>query len=245
MMIEYVRVVVEHIKNSIYMKTLKSIAITLTIVVSAAVISFAQVANVVAEFNSEANQIFVMTSKYMKEYPREAYGYIYGKNALNEFLKIKDLEKVYVFNALDKDGMNRIVFKAGNKNGEVLSTTDPYDEAKTCPPFCPKTRIAETGRAISEDLAVNLIESFQNTYASREKAQLFDRSSFEKVLAQEGAEGVYLGHGLNNRDEQVMILVGVDAGGNIMWNGVVINDSTPIPALQNLGYPSSNLVAKN
>lgn len=226
------------------MKTLKSIAITLAIVVNVAVMSFAQVSGVIAGNNTESNKIFVMTSKYMKTYPTEAYGYIYGKTALTQFLNTQGLEKVFVFNGIDDTGMNKIVFKGGDKNGQIIGGTDPYDDATVCPPICPKSRIAEIGSPISETYAHQLIGSFQRTHTNRAKAQIFERSSFETVLAQNGAEGIYLGHALNEKEEQIMILAGVDVNGNIMWDGVVINNSVPVPAVQNVGYPATDVAAK-
>jgi hypothetical protein len=40
-----------------------------------------------------------------------------------------------------------------------------------------------------------------------------------------------------------MILAGVDFYGNVMWDGVVIDNSTPIPAHRDLGYPSQSIVS--
>jgi hypothetical protein len=222
------------------MKTLKSIAMTLAIVVNAIIVSFAQT----ADTSSDANQIFTMTARFAAVHPAEAYGFFYGKEALNELLTVKDIGMVYVFNALDEGGMNKVVLKAADPKGNILISTDPYDEVKTCPPFCPKSQIAAIGKPITEENATRLIETFQMTYRNREKAQLFDKSSFEKVLAQKGAEGLYLGHAINDREEQIMILAGVDFYGNIMWDGIVVNESTPIPAFQSIGYPANDIAAK-
>jgi hypothetical protein len=228
------------------MRNLKPIFLTLIILVNA-IVSFAQL-NTVENLNA-CNEVHLAIKKYVTVYPNEAYGHLYGKKALREMLSINGTEKIYVFNAMLGTSM-KIVFKVSDKNGNILSHATAYDHAKTCPPKCPTNTtnggktVSIIGSPIEEGLAQQMILNFQDNHRSRAKAQLFERESFEQVLAQDGAEGMFFCSGINTKGEQTMIAVGVDANENLMWDGVVLNNGVSIPSFQYLPYPERNVIAK-
>jgi len=204
------------------------------------IVSFAQSSAVTKD---NKNKVFEWTTRYMQAYPTEAYAHMYGKRALNELLQTAGLQKILVFNGLDGEGMPKIVFKAAGNDGKVIAGSNSYDVSRTCPPSCPKALIDEIGSVIDEGLAVQYIEKFQSTYTMRPQAQLFTREQFEKILAQPAAEGMYLGRAIDETGNLRVVLAGLDGTGNVMWDGVVIDNGTPIPSGVDLGYPVRDIVS--
>ena len=227
------------------MRTVKSFLLALVIVANATALS-AQ-SNIVAATSN--HEVSVSTAKYMSTYPNEAYGHVYGKKVLTELLNSEGLKKVFVFNGLEGNRDIKLIFKAADGNGSLLDVS-PYDNGYPCPPVCASgggeedPKIASIGQAINEGTAQQWILNFQRTYRSRAKAQIFEKESFEQVLAQKGAQGIYFANAITEKGDQTMVLAGVDGYGNIMWDGVVINNGTAIPAFRTLNYPAQNIVAK-
>ncbi|MFZ6011834.1 MAG: hypothetical protein ACOYXT_15945, partial [Bacteroidota bacterium] len=106
-----------------------------------------------------------------------------------------------------------------------------------CPPMCPKEgdNLKDIGAQIAEAKAQEMIENFQLTYPHHTKAVHFEKQDLEKVLAQKNAAGIYFGNAINDHGQETMVLAGIEANGNIMWDGVTVNTGTPASPV---GYPS-------
>jgi hypothetical protein len=230
------------------MRNLHSLIVAVAIVANIT-FSYAQ-SNGVDISARNGNEVFVSMEKYKAVYPNEAHGHVYGKEVMQELLAIPSLSKVFVFNGLSGGSEIKLVFKGADQRGEIIMNSLAFDLGYPCPPYCPKTttggkdKISAIGSVIEEGLAQQLIINFQDTYRSRAKAQVLDKASVEEILAQETAEGIFFWNAINEKGEQTMVAVGVDANGNSMWDGVIINNATPIPSYRNLTYPSRQVIAK-
>lgn len=78
--------------------------------------------------------------------------------------------------------------------------------------------------------AVKLIENFRNApIAPTIKGGYFSRSIFDKILSQPGCAGVRYYYAKKDDGTATIVLVGVDAGGNDITQGVLGDDSWPCP----------------
>lgn len=62
-----------------------------------------------------------------------------------------------------------------------------------------------------------------------EKAGMFPRECFEEILRQEGCAGIRIYYGREARGEKNLIMVGVDANGDDMTGGTLMELSFPCP----------------
>lgn len=62
------------------------------------------------------------------------------------------------------------------------------------------------------------------------KGGFFGRDAIEEVLAQTGCVGIRYYYGLSTNGKQVLVLVGANADGDDLTEGVVLEFSVPCPA---------------
>ena len=62
-----------------------------------------------------------------------------------------------------------------------------------------------------------------------QRAVLFPRDVYERILAQPGCQGIRAYNGRGEKGEQHTVLVGVDADGNDMTSGVLSQYGIPCP----------------
>jgi hypothetical protein len=86
------------------------------------------------------------------------------------------------------------------------------------------------GHVITLAQAVKLIENFRNAPAAPTiKGGFFSRSIFDTILSQPGCAGVRYYYAKKDDGTATIVLVGVDAAGNDMTQGVLGNESLPCP----------------
>jgi hypothetical protein len=82
---------------------------------------------------------------------------------------------------------------------------------------------------IPPEEAAEMTARYRETINPGDKiAGCFEAGQVRELLAQEGCEGLRYYYGINN-DQPVLILVGVDADGNDMTEGVILEVSHPCP----------------
>jgi len=225
------------------MRTVKSTLLVLAIVAGAAQVTLAQVNNAMSMGKNVTNgKSLTWNESYKVAHPNDAFGHVYGKRMLLELLDFKSLTGVFVFNALDGNGIVRLVFKAAHEQ-QVIANGVAFDNGFPCPPYCPKEgdNIENLGAQIDESKAQQWIENFQITYARAPQAILFTKENLEQILAQKDAAGIYFGNAINDKGQQTMVLVGIEANGAIMWTGVTVNNGVPFSPS---GYPSRAIALK-
>ncbi len=174
--------------------------------------------------------------------PDAVKGNFYGVKVLRRLISNTDVAGIFIFNGRDDEGKSRIIFKACDEKAEVLPGGLAYDQSIPCPPICPpKTNISDIGGVLDERSAEQWIDNFKTNYDGHVVSHLFGKDIFEQLMAQQGVQGIYLANGLDNQGNEHMVLAGVNKEGDILWNGLVANQSVPCPPIC---PPRQNLVKK-
>jgi hypothetical protein len=94
--------------------------------------------------------------------------------------------------------------------------------------------LATTDHRIDLVSAMKLIKNYRtNPKASMLKGGMLGRSAFDKILAQEGCAGIRYYYAQNDTGMQVLVLVGVDAKGEDIQTGAIMERIYPCPPFCN------------
>jgi hypothetical protein len=184
------------------------------------------------------------TTRFAQANPKAVRGHFYGVTVLREILRTDGLAGIFIFNALDNNGNNHLVFKAADKNGEVIAGGS-FDDGITCPPTCPpKNGVAGIGSRIEDGIAQQMIENFQKNNPGKVFSTLYGKTVFEKILNQPKVEGIYFSNGLDEKGVEHMVLAGVDKDGAAVEGGGPYNDGTACPPTCPGYPPKASVTAK-
>ncbi|MBN8851146.1 MAG: hypothetical protein BGO55_28395 [Sphingobacteriales bacterium 50-39] len=82
--------------------------------------------------------------------------------------------------------------------------------------------VAAIGEAIDHELATNLVKSYQEKYPESFTGVTIGRNIIEQILAQPGCVGMRFYDAINEKGQNTLVYVGVDASGNDMLKQVVV-----------------------
>lgn len=82
---------------------------------------------------------------------------------------------------------------------------------------------------IALDAAAALTRRFRDQNPGAVRAGMFPRDVFDRILAQKGCAGIRMYYGRDDKGEQALVLVGVDANGNDMTTGELDDFQFPCP----------------
>ncbi|GAA4430209.1 hypothetical protein GCM10023188_16600 [Pontibacter saemangeumensis] len=88
------------------------------------------------------------------------------------------------------------------------------------------------GEAIPLDEAAAFTANYRRSHGDKAetvKAHFFGRDILQKILEQEGCAGIRMYYGLDGSGEKQLVLVGVDADGQDMEDGLVADRSRVCP----------------
>lgn len=68
-------------------------------------------------------------------------------------------------------------------------------------------------------------------------AHLFGEGAIQSILDQEGCKGIRIYYGLNEENEKQLIITGVDANGNDLYNGILAERSYTCPSVCSSANP--------
>jgi hypothetical protein len=214
---------------------LTTILVAMALVASAA---FAQTKDVILIGGSIAKETAEKwTQNFQRIHAKETYGSVYGKNMFTSLFSNKEVAGVFIFNGLDGDGNVHLVFKGADKDGNVMAAGSVWDNGTVCPPICPTGNIASIGKQVSEGMAQQWIENYQQKNSGRTFSHLYGKALLEMILSQPKAEGIYFANATDEKNLDRLVLVGVDAIGNIMWGGEIGDNGTLCPPNCPAGYP--------
>ncbi len=96
--------------------------------------------------------------------------------------------------------------------------------------------VINTNHEIDLGTAIRLIRNHKVNFTVSSastpiKGGFFSRSAFEKILAQPGAVGIRYYYAQNDNGTPTLVLVGVDANGEDMQAGIIMERSYPCPPL--------------
>ena len=83
--------------------------------------------------------------------------------------------------------------------------------------------------SIALDDAGQFTAKYRQANPGKPKAGYFGREAIEKILSQKGVVGIRYYYAIDDDNKNVMVIVGVDAKGNDMEYGVLIERSYPCP----------------
>lgn len=88
-----------------------------------------------------------------------------------------------------------------------------------------------SGEVITENQAIDFTHTFQQRHPNEKKAYFVGSNKVEMILEQEGCIGVRIYDGLDSEtSEQNRVLVGVNADGEDMTNGIIVEELIPCPS---------------
>lgn len=87
-----------------------------------------------------------------------------------------------------------------------------------------------SGTVITENQAIDFTHTFQQRHPNEKKAYFVGSNKIEMILEQEGCIGVRIYDGINSETgDQNRVLVGVNADGEDMVNGIILDELVPCP----------------
>jgi hypothetical protein len=95
----------------------------------------------------------------------------------------------------------------------------------------PSLEIGETPRdhRIPLQEGVAMVRRYRERHPDAIHASMFDRAIFDQLLAQPGCAGVRMYYAEAANGAQTLVLVGVDAQGNDLWDGDIGDTHFPCP----------------
>lgn len=85
------------------------------------------------------------------------------------------------------------------------------------------------GASITLSEAQTWTQNYQDDNPNATKAWLYDTSVLDDIITQSGCLGVRIYNAINDDDEACLVLVGVDANGDDMTEGVILDKGSPCP----------------
>lgn len=84
--------------------------------------------------------------------------------------------------------------------------------------------------SITPDEAGNLTRNYRaNTVEGAIKAEFFGKDVIQNILIQENCVGIRVYYGQNDNGTPVLVLVGADANGNDLTQGIIAEKGLPCP----------------
>jgi len=98
-----------------------------------------------------------------------------------------------------------------------------------------------SGEVITENQAIDFTHTFQQRHPNEKKAYFVGSNKVEMILEQEGCIGIRIYDGLDSEtSEQNRVLVGVNADGEDITEGIIVEHLYPCPQ----HCPSSSVLIK-
>ena len=193
----------------------------------------------------------VLTMKYRQKAGRGTVkGGFFGRNIYDKILGQEGCMGVRNYFAQYNDGTPTLVMVGADQFGNDMIHGVLGEDLIPCPPFCGhdnllnsdledrlvpvrKNGLAFTGEenhSITLAEALNFVENYRkDKEANAIKGGFFGRELYEKILGQEGCVGIRCYFAENLDGTPTIVMVGVNAKGDDMVNGIVGEDLIPCP----------------
>lgn len=143
-----------------------------------------------------------------------------GRELMMEMFRSADAAGVYLIKGLDNNGNERLIVKAAGENGAMLRDSKAVLTERNG---------ASTGYMLDDVMARPMIEKFQQVQKKDEfGAHVYGRKVFESLLSQPGATGVYIAKGLDENNQEHLVLAALNKEGKVMWTADVWNHGSGI-----------------
>jgi hypothetical protein len=146
-----------------------------------------------------------------------------SKEVVSSMFSAEVSSGVYIFNALDESGRDQLIFKVADESGNTADQGIVY----LAQPFAGRPASA-CGKTMQTWDAFPMVEKFQSVCKNRFSAHAYGRKIFDQILAQKGAEGVFITTGIDGNNEEHLILGAIDKDGMPMWQSSLFNHGSGI-----------------
>jgi hypothetical protein len=85
--------------------------------------------------------------------------------------------------------------------------------------------------SISLEDAAKITANFRQAFPTAVIANAYGKRQMQELLEQENCEGFRIYNGIDDEGSQQLIIVGVDASGNDLYEGVLIDHTQPCPSI--------------
>jgi uncharacterized protein YpmB len=148
-----------------------------------------------------------------------------SKSMMQEMFCSPEAMGVYLIKGLDQDGNERLVVKPADGNGVILKDSKTI-LTKTNPAF---NDVSRAGLLLDDMTMRQMVEKFREVQKEDELgAHVYGKQVFENLLSQPGASGVYIAKGLDEHNEEHLVLAALDKNGKVMWTGSIWNHGSGI-----------------
>jgi hypothetical protein len=145
-----------------------------------------------------------------------------SKSQVQEMFCSADAAGVYLIKGLDDQGNERLIAKPARENGAMLG-----DSKAVLMENNPAGNSA--GMILDDIMARPMVEKFRQTQKADEfGAHVYGKKVFEDLLSQPGATGVYIAKGLDEHNQEHLVLAALDKTGKVMWTGTIWNHGSGI-----------------
>ncbi|GAB4250200.1 MAG: hypothetical protein Tsb0034_29460 [Ekhidna sp.] len=172
------------------------------------------------------------TAEYQRQNPEATWGFLFGKRILTRLLENDGAEGIWLMRGINDEGSLKLVLYSADEAGEVLTksnirangdtTIDPADDGKDCPPGCPisgggrlaNREVEKIGKQITWDTGAEWVSRFRSENPDSQYGMLYGKEMIMDLLSPDKVEGIWFYFGINEKNEEVMVLYSADQNGN-------------------------------
>ncbi|NSL89800.1 hypothetical protein ECE50_023355 [Chitinophaga sp. Mgbs1] len=185
-----------------------------------------------------------MINTYQQQEPDGLRSFMFSRHLLDQMLEAPQCAGIRIFNAMNEEGEQRLIFTAADASGErirmiqvkgadgAVNIWDPiFTGNGFCPFDCPKgalelipgsdsTSSDLNAKTISSQEAQEMILSYQHHEPEGVYAILLGRQIVQSLLNTPGCAGIRVFNAIDQKDEHTFLLAPVNAaGGNLLQFG--------------------------
>lgn len=187
-----------------------------------------------------------LAARFRAARPNAVKGLYLGHAAIEAILDQDHCAGMRMYHGVENDGTPHLVSVGVDPDGNDLFLGRLSQRNIPCPPYCgfanplnSGERGAEVGSRgvrvfnghenhdISLEEAVELTDNFRAANPGEVRGFYLGRNALEALLAQEGCVGIRAYFGLDDDGHRRTIIVGVEADGNDMFYGVLLENTVP------------------
>jgi hypothetical protein len=181
-------------------------------------------------------QAVAWTHRYQEAHPNDTWGGLFDAGIYKQLLGQDGCQGLRIYNAINEEEKNAFVLVGVDAAGSDLTSGKVADLSTPCPPMTynsilvsamPTQILPPSGPAggiISLELATRMTHQYQERYPGTPQDFYYSAGFFHKLLEQEGCTGLRIYRAINDEDKECMVIVGVNAEGSDMTEGLLLDE---------------------
>lgn len=173
-------------------------------------------------------------NNFQLQNPEALQAYLFGKDILTDLMSKEGVAGIWIMKGLTELNEERLVLYPANEEGIVWTQesikgrtsdeTTTVDNGQKCPPHCPESgvssrlskRINEIGSEIEQNQGIDWTNRYEELNPNKVRGFLFGDEILTKLINTKGSEGIWFYLGLNEENEERLVLYSADKGGRIL-----------------------------